>query len=358
MKTHPVFACLLAVTASCLAPTEDAHGEATPPRPTDIAELAPADLREEPALADVALRLRQTSEHDGVWGPTSPRVIANDSLAVGDQAVLMVALGTEGGCVTSMGGTVDSMDRLPASAEGFRHLWLADVRRVSSELGSLRLEARWRQYLDQGDGLGVVFEETRDIVLPEGETHVLGGVGFAGEDPCKAAAVVELSAEVAEDPELADRTLAYDLWYERIDEHGEPVRRRFQGGGLHGETIPFRLPAVRMDASPNDERELFVELHGEIQGRWRTNDAVAIRIAATQSAGIVQPGKSGQLSKRGQELFVVRPGQTIRMDLPPMTGFLSAEGPVAPGEQGRHVDLEARFAGHQEALILTVHGPD
>ena len=357
MKNPPVFACLLTVMASCLAPTEDALGEAAPPRATDIAELAPADLREEPARADVALRLRQASERDGVWGPTSPGVIAHDTLAVGGGTVLMVALGTEAGCMGSMGGTVDSLHELPKSAEGFRHVWLADVRRVSSELGSLRLDARWRQYLDQGDGLALVFEETRQIVLPEGQTHVLGGVGFADDDPCKAAAIVELSADVAEDPELADRRLAYDLWYERIDEHGEPIWRRFQGGGLHGETIAFRLPALRMDASEGDDRELFVEVHGEIQGRWRTDDAVAIRLAATQSTGIVQAGNAS-LSMRGQELFVVRPGQTIRMVLPPMTGLLGAGGPVAPGTPGRPIDLATRFAGHQDALILTVHGPD
>lgn len=321
-----------------------------PPPVTDIADLMPDDLAQEPAKAAVHLRIQKSYPRpDGVYPHTRASTIDNHDLALGETRDFTVGVD----CGSSTAGGAVPADGPPPSTSRMADVWTAAITRQSAEIGKVRLSVQWRRWThDEADEVVLAMEETRELILPEGTAHVLDmRPDVSGQPECGRGVYIDIFTDVVEDERLASRELSYDLWVEHRDGEGNRTLRRFLSTGAHGEQVDFDVSSIGLDV-PGRDASIDLDIEGSLRGRFRDDGTVAIEVTAERTVqlrvGDVPP--SGSLGRRGSEVFALRPGQTIRMDLPALSGTFS--------RSDFELDLAEAFAQHEVALIVTVTDAD
>ncbi len=328
---------------------------ATRPDITSIAALAPADLALEAGTAAVEFRLRRAFSHDGVERETTSVAWDNHELDVGDRRSFILGIGDADACESTFSGEQQTSPGMPPQTKKYRHVWRAIVDRKPAEIGHLRFGVHWQHFFNSGtEAPRLLLERTTELHLPEHGANVLDFVHSGGVPvgPCEPTVHVDISAHVVEDPRLSERLLVYDLWHEHRSGEDETVTRRFLGSGRQGKTVEFEMPPVSVDV-PESRNPLAIFVLGTIQARWRDDDTAVVRLKTLRKVrGFTDDGRpDGTVGRGGAEVFVMRPGQTVEMILSPVTGGVG-------GGQVSAIDVGEALADHEDALVLTVRGPD
>ncbi len=241
-------------------------------------------------------------------------------LRLGESATLAVFAGEPGdpdlgGQWGSTAGAVDPKE------QGALHLWLATVTPTKVSGDDITLTVDWKRFdAAQSGQHDVRAGAVSTILLKSGERHVLDFVRSSAPGPADCeSALVQLEASVVDEAPLAKATLAYDLWLVDRDQAGREVTRHMQIAGKQRETLNFRFFPAGWSAdgspAPDDRRpDIAVEVGGTLKGRLLGDGSV--EIVVTPSRTVHKGAMVGTTGYRETSL-TARPGETIRMDVPP-----------------------------------------
>lgn len=333
------------------------------------AQAPPAALEHE----QVAVHLRKVATRFG--GGSSQTGSGDAVLAPGERKAVYLAA-TPGLCSALAGGG-STFESLRADlGDWVQHLWWAEVELLASGLDNLRLRVDWERH-DRRDGEFVrVNHGARELALEEGQRHMIDFIPEPRRDEgqlCYQNVLVEITAAVLEDPQLANEALRYDLWF--VDDAPEGERTaRLTAIGKQGEPVAFRFEPLRWEVGEDvfddgADAHVVLEASAAIRGRLRRDGSIDVQLDATRWMGVAPEGepRSGGIGDGGRKLFAVAPGESVKMVLPPPGSAashgwrVSGAGRVVP--PGRGIELtpdEFRvrwaefFEGHEMSLLLTV----
>jgi hypothetical protein len=298
------------------------------------------------------------------------------NLVPGEQRGLHVSV-SSGLCSVTTGSSPGNVNEIEPS--GLEHLWWADVELLDSGLEKIRVRVDWKRLDRIGGGLAVSNAGNRELTLREGDTHMLDFVREPARDDgqvCYENVLVDLMAMVREDPELANETLRYDLWF--IDESPDGKKTAHLSAlGTQGEPVSVRFDPLRWriaeDVFDGDkDADLVIEISGRIRGRLRRDGSVGVELAASRWFGVAPEGgpRPGGIGDGGRKVFSVAQGETVKMVLPdpgPSASHglrrtdhgrgralvQSSRGVVLTNEEIR-AHYAQFFASHEMSLLLTV----
>ena len=200
------------------------------------------------------------------------------------------------------------------------HLWRATMQATKINEDEITLVVDWQRF----DAIGGRHEaragDRRTITLKDGERHILDFVSSPAAGPGDCGSVlVEVEASLVDDPALANTTLGYDLWLVDEEPGGRQVTRHMEMAGRQRESIDFRFVPIgwSSDGSPatdNRRPDILVEVSGTIKGRLQPDGSM--QIAVTPSRTVRVGDMSGSTGYR-EKVLTAKPGETIRMDIPP-----------------------------------------
>jgi hypothetical protein len=238
---------------------------------------------------------------------------------LGERQTIGIEVGTVGHpdlCGGSdVGGAVD-----PGKARAL-HLWNVTVQPVDVKGEQIALNVDWKRFdAVPGGGYETRAGDRRTIGVSSGGRQVLDLV-FAPADSGShdSSVLVHVEASLLEDPALAEKRLGYDLWLVDRDAAGREVTRHVEIAGKHGESIPFRFLPIgwSLDGSPaaDDRRpDIAVEVSGTIKGTLQRDGSLQLVV---QPSRFVRVGEVGGSTGYREKILTAKPGETIRMDIPP-----------------------------------------
>ena len=241
------------------------------------------------------------------WGPFE--------LGVGDQ---MASLGLPsfafgvGGGTDGCGGEAGTAT--PENAlERQPYAWTADVKVLEASTDRLALSASWKRFTRgaRGEAIESAAESIPRLIVREGERVMLDFIAVPlAASACARNYSLELTAAVREDPALAERQIAYDLWLVHETSDGARSSERARITVKHGEKTAFAFPKAALPASAGGRAEVLV--NGQLRGRIRDDGTVDLALS-TYRAVIRDGGVSGAT---GEKWLRVRPSDAIRVELP------------------------------------------
>jgi hypothetical protein len=188
----------------------------------------------------------------------------------------------------------------------------------------------WKRHAQAGDGSTTTTEGRGEATLTEDGRVLLDYVpvqdAAAG---CFRNFALELAATIPEDPALAERRIAYDLWLMRED-GGKRLTRRLQLIGKQGEDVSFdyglfrsQLHGVPLPKRPmptSDVMEMTVS--GSVRSRIQADGSIELFLVAHRTA---RPSDGRwATAAHGEKRVQATPGETLRLELPPPTNFEGA----------------------------------
>jgi hypothetical protein len=296
----------------------------------------------------------------GAGHATYPSGEMASDLAIGESQVwgLAVSPGEAAGpgCATTVRMSPVWDGKVPEQAA---HVWEARLTVRAAALERIELDVDWKRYVRRGaDGEPrAVAGDRRSMVLEEGQRHLLDFVemrSLPGWQTCYSLAL-ELRASVAEDPALAGRRIAYDLWLVDENPGGRSATRRWQVTGKHGEAKDFDFETLRrsMPAGATGgeaSAEIETRVSGQVRSRMRNDGSVEVALLARRQDSGEQ--RHWAIGGSGEKRVRVAAGETIRLELP-----TPKEAPGYPGKSAADIDADQKIvAALQErtvSLVLT-----
>jgi hypothetical protein len=289
-------------------------------------------------------------------GATSPSLTMAQDLAVGHAMVTDAMEGRPfsfgvGSGPQGCGGQL-SIQSAESQVADHPLAWSADARVLEASTDRLVLSASWKRFVRGSDGTPIqsASQEVPRLLLREGDRVLLDFAPLPGSR-CFRNAALELTARPKEDPARVARQIAYDLWLVHEAAGGKKTSARTQLTGRQGEQLPFafarqKLPAVAGGGTAGPE--LQVEITGRVRGRERNDGSVELSLDASRVLSYVASDGSndGGIGDAGQKIVSVRPGESIRVELPD-----PARGPAARDARASRMSEDLR--GHSFAVIVT-----
>jgi hypothetical protein len=289
-------------------------------------------------------------------GATTRMLTMQQDLAVGQTMVGDAMQGTPfsfgvGGDPSGCGAQVTTQmaDSLVAQHP---FAWSADLKVLEASTDRLVLSISWKRFERDSDGNPVqaASEEIPSVELREGERVLLDLARPPGSS-CFRNAALELTAHLREDPAIARRQLAYDLWLVHETKDGDMKAVRTQLTAGQGQQLPFAFPAEKLPALASAGRAdetLQVTFTGKVRGRLRRDGGVELSISSERMLSYValDGSNDGGIGDGGEKIVRVLPGEAIRIEIPP-----PAPGPA--GGDPRAPRMTQDLAGHTFALVIT-----
>jgi hypothetical protein len=264
------------------------------------------------------------------------------------------------------------------------HVWKVTVTPLAYEDGRAKMRIEWARYKSGGGQKPVAFQ-SMELQLAEGEHRPLDMLHGDAASQCPGQSVVlDVSANVVDDPAVADELLRYELWLVHKDAQGREIRRQYTATVRHGQLTEYSFVPIKFEVpdQPGSERRFDVSLtmRGSMRGRIEPNGRVRLLIEsfAARQLGVrgTAPAVRGPAGA-GRKNFEVTPGEAIEIKIPAPNGWaamatteggkLSGRLGIAQGgpktapanavsvEDGAlRVSYEKFFEGHDTALILKV----
>lgn len=264
------------------------------------------------------------------------------------------------------------------------HVWVANVVVRDVRMDGIDLAIRWEHYdsFERGHPVRVRNDSTV-VTLEEGDRRLIDfkDVGDSALD-CPRSVLVQLEAEVVENPSLADQRIGLDAWLlDDSDDGSQQVRRlplKVRQGGL----VEFRFPALTWPVNEfrfddGTAAEVWAGISGSARARARPDGTFEIALEADRRLGVRPSGAHGPASlvDGGKKVFRVVAGETVRLVLPSPSGSgtigrdgqsgsvaQSVPASTRPSARGVTVaadELDIRFgsflASHRMSLLLTTH---
>jgi hypothetical protein len=294
--------------------------------------------------------------HTFTSGATSRVHMIPVDLSVGQAAVGDVMRGTPfsfgvGGDPSGC-GSQSSFQSAESQIAAFPVAWSADARLLEASTDRLLLSVTWRRFERGSDGkaVEVASEDISSVELREGE-RVLLDLARPPGSTCFRNSALEITARLKEDPALAARQIAYDVWLVHEATGGKRTTARTQLTGSQGERLPFAFPKEKLPALASGgaaDAKLQVGVSGDLRGRVRADGALELSLATERMLSYVDADGSndGGVGEGGEKVVRVQPGESIRMELP---------GPANGPSRGdaRVPRMSQDLAGHVFALIVT-----
>jgi hypothetical protein len=245
-----------------------------------------------------------------------------------------------------------SIEPVEATLARYPVAWTADVTVTEASTDRLVLSGSWERFTRGTDGKPVraAGASISRLSLREGERVLLDLVAppSSGDPACMRNFALELTAQIKEDPALAERRIAYDVWLVHDTPDGKHSSQRSRMTARHGEQSGFAFPNEKLPTTGGWETAsdlLQVAVVGDVRGRIRRDGTVELALKTERTLSYVAPDGSndGGVGEGGEKTVRVRPGEAIRVQLP---------GAPRGGDGRREKSMARDLAGHSFALVL------
>ena len=177
---------------------------------------------------------------------------------------------------------------------------------------------------------------------------------------------VQLGADYAGSAEFRDRAARHEVWLTHTDPEGVETSTRLKLAGEQGEALGFLFDPLKLEL-PSADRDKEARVTARVFGHvrtWKTAEDRLLVVVDTETSirSSVGTGYLGSSSNgEGAKRFHVRPGEAVKIVIPPLRGGLRLPGadPEDPLPAGleRHgdyiaLDSEKAFGGHKLALVI------
>ena len=232
------------------------------------------------------------------------------------------------------------------TADGPFPLWEIEAKLRRAEMDNIHVAFAWKRKSGPGTGSSPEASDQGEANLSEGGRVLLDFVPvLEASAGCYRNVALELAASIPEDPAFKDRRIGYDLWLVSED-HRKRLTRRLQLIGKQGESVAFdygmfrsKLPVASRAEKGSDLIETTVS--GSIRSRIQPDGSIELLLAAHREA---RPSEGRwATAAHGQKRVRARPGETLRLELPPPAPFAGVDDP----------DMFKALTEQHVALILT-----
>jgi hypothetical protein len=200
------------------------------------------------------------------------------------------------------------------------YIWRFDVSMREVATDKIMFDLTWERTSRAMPSESV--RRTERLTLREGEPHTVDLVHNAQKSECLRV-MVEIVAHLTEDPEFYGKTLDWDLWLSGTQT--TPVHKSLtspQGESAAFQFEPILVPTTRPAGQPGNA-SMHVHVYGQLRGRIRADGNIDVALNAQR---LVNYGENSQRFPRlmarpgdsGQKNFIIRPGEIVRIVLPPI----------------------------------------
>jgi hypothetical protein len=320
--------------------------------------LTRGDGREELSPQKVHLELRLLAT--GVGHATFPGPGRVGDLAVGESEVWSLVVGLDrdrqgnvAGCRYNAYMPVFAGRDVPEKAA---HVWEARLTVRAASLEKIELDVDWKRYVRGNDGEPrAVAGDARTVEFGENERRLLDFVRMRrvpGWESCYDNLALELEAKVAEDPALADRRVAYDLWLVEEGPGGPSTTQRWQMSGKQGEAREFEFEPLHRPAPREGTTVRFdTRVSGKVRGRVQDDGSLEMALRAERS----DRPEDGHwaIGGFGEKRVRVTAGETIRLELPAPDPDVSREPDGSTLKRDVEQGVLAGLRERTVSLVLT-----
>ncbi len=219
---------------------------------------------------------------------------------------------------------------------------------------------------DSGAAVSAIAEEHGRLRLRHGESVPIDMARIRRPDAASCDVLVHLEADYAGVAELRHRTARHDVWLLHTDPDGAETSTRLNLTGEQGEALSFLFDPLTLElpsAEESKEARVTVRVSGRLR-TWQIAGDTLMMVVDTETSmrstvGTVFAGSAG--SGQGTKRFLLRPGEAVKIVLPPFAGAVRLPGadplePLPAGFERRGdviaLDSEEAFGGHGFALVI------
>jgi hypothetical protein len=283
-------------------------------------------------------------------GPTATTLGARPELGIGEDGLPMVFAFDAPACVRQM------KIGQPPEGDDFARAWSVAAKVTGASIDRIALDVRWERRTREADGAwrraagdsisGLVLREGESVLLDYMEPLEING------NACARNLALEVGASIKEDPALARKSIAYEVWLVHETPGGGRENQHWSGISPQGAKVAFNfrsetLPSTSGGTAPTLE----VAVDGDVRGRLRPDGTLDLSFSARRS--LMYSGVGEHLGGDGAKRISVRPGEAVRMELPGPPCTSGAPPPCATDSDSIRQPFGRDMAGHSFALIVT-----
>jgi hypothetical protein len=270
-------------------------------------------------------------------------------LVPGEMKRLNITAGKGGDlCVTgvfaSESGTfpADMQARIDKQQADALYVWSFDITMLEVATDRIVFELAWERTsrARRDDSL----RRTERITLREGESRAVDLIHSTQDGECLSV-VLDVIAHIAEDFELDAKTLEWDVWFTGAS--SGPAHRALVT--RHGDRGAFQFDPVPL-ASTRPGSNTTLHVYGHVRGHVRGDGQLDVALTAIRFVNsgprnrTRMPTTFRNAGASGQKNFIMKPGETIRIVLPPVNSTPPVQFQTDPVSGERKVTAVPRPA--------------
>jgi hypothetical protein len=255
-------------------------------------------------------------------GRSSGSGVSTD-LVPGETKRLNITAGKGGDlCVTgvfaSESGTFppDMQARIDKQQADALYVWSFDITMLEVATDRIVFELAWER--TSRSGQDDPLRRTERLTLREGEAHAVDLIHTTQGGECMGV-MLDVVAHITEDLELDAKTLEWDVWFSGAP--SGPTHRALVTP--HGDRGAFQFDPVPLSSTrPGSNTTLHV--YGHVRGHIRADGQIDVALTAIRFVNsgprdrTRMPRSFRNAGASGQKNFIMKPGETIRIILPPV----------------------------------------
>jgi hypothetical protein len=301
-----------------------------------------------PMKGTVGIRVSSVLRSGQAGGST----MVNTDILPGESDQMYAAAGPgTGGCQSYVAGgnfTDAAKARVDERLRAANYAWHFNAKLGEVSTNHIVFDIDWDRVsrVDPSD----VVHDTTHFVMREGEIRPLDLVHGAPGGDC-ASVAIEIVADIKEDESLVGKMIDWDLWLVK-DAQSSPLHIR--ASSLQGAEVPFQFESVPISIL-GAQAESLVRVSGTIKGRLRRDGDIEVEVLAQRglenapnSKLVAQFLKMSSLiapNGFGRKFFTVKPGEAVKIVLPPFTSNSPVQIKVDPATGEKVTTFVGRPAG-------------
>jgi hypothetical protein len=290
--------------------------------------------------ASVGIRVRPNRQNDRPGG-----TYVGDDMLPGESSRFNVAVGNGSDLCPSSVWTSSSTSPPSATMQAFaekeeasaHYVWRFEVRMLEVVTDRIKFEITWQRTSRVVPG--ELLQRTQQLTMREGESRPIDLLhGTPGSDCISVA--LEVTASISDLSGPLGKALEWDLWLSPSAQ-AQSVHRALTSH--QGESAAFRFdpmpvsavqPGVAADGGT-------VHIYGQLRGRVRADGSIDVALTTDRwvSYGSSLPPtilarRPGPAGGSGQKNFTMKPGEAVKIVLPPFSNVLIQADPVTGARRG------------------------
>lgn len=314
---------------------------------TLLSGIQPHDLRAQSDPPDagpkalIGIRTTPTRKGD-VHGGT---YVGHDMLA-GESARLNVAVGDGNNLCRS--SVWSSPAEPPAAIQAFaekqeasaHYVYRFDVRTLEVLTDRIKFDLTWQR--TSRTTQGEVLQRTQQLTLREGESRPVDLLHDKEGTDC-VSVILEVTAEMAEQSSQLAHEIDWELWLSGNTQTVTAHRMLTTG---QGDSAAFQFEPVTASATQANGKvdPVLVHVYGQVRGRVRPDGTIDVALNTNRTVGFdlggsprpTIPRRLSSAAGSGQKNFTLKPGEAVKIVLPPLGGRVEFRtDPVTGARRGR-----------------------